>query len=70
MPNPSSPFGALLYALIAAALIAGFKWAYGKVQALDLTSPTGMITAVIIGVVSAVVIVGLAIWVWQNVSVA
>ncbi|WP_411147437.1 hypothetical protein [Streptomyces sp. A30] len=70
MPDPSSPLGALLYALLAAAILAGLKWAYGKIQTLNLATPLGMISAVMIGTASAVVVIGLIVWLWLHVHVA
>lgn len=70
MPDPASPLGVLLYALLAAALLAGLKWAYAKVKTIDMSKPLGMIAVVIIGTGTAVVIVGLIFWLYAHVRIA
>lgn len=67
MPDPSAPLGVLVYALLGAAILGGLKWAYRKVDTINLTTPLGMITAVLIGTLTATAFVALLFWLWIHV---
>lgn len=67
MPDPSTPVGVLVYGLLGAAILGGLKWAYRQVGTINLTTPLGMITAVLIGALTAVTLVALLLWLWAHV---
>lgn len=67
MPDPSTPVGVLVYALLGAAILGGLRWGYHKATAINLTTPFGMITAVLIGTLTAVALVALLVWLYLHV---
>ncbi|WP_328638398.1 hypothetical protein [Streptomyces canus] len=67
MPDPSTPVGVLVYALLGAAILGGLKWAYNKVSTINVTTPLGMITAVLIGTLTAAAVAALLVWMWLHV---
>ncbi|MFF4019252.1 hypothetical protein [Streptomyces sp. NPDC001843] len=67
MPDPSTPVGALIYTLLGAAVLRGLKWLYSKVLTINLTTPLGVITAVLIGTLTAAAILALLVWLWLHV---
>ncbi|WP_309317420.1 hypothetical protein [Streptomyces salinarius] len=67
MPDPSTPIGVLVYSLLGAAVLGGLKWAYRKVATINVTTPLGMITAVLTGTLTAVALVALLVWLWLHV---
>lgn len=52
--------------MLGAALLAGLKWLYGKVLTINLTTPLGVITAVLIGTLTAAAILAVLVWLWLH----